>query len=113
MPNGINLIRFVGEEYCGRVADDADGVRVGACAVRLHPAPDASFVVLTGAAMDQMELLTVHSEIQMVWQAREKTQDAVSLLRSAVVEQFPVGGCSTVVPPQIPGADFIAWAQGA
>lgn len=108
MPDGIILIRFVSEKYCGRVANDADGVRVGACAVRLHPAPNAGVGILTGAAVDQMELLTVYGEFQMICQARKKTKDAISLLGCTVVEQFPVGGCSTVVPPQIPGADFIA-----
>lgn len=39
VPDGVILVHSAGEKGRGGVADDADGVRIGACAVRFHPGP--------------------------------------------------------------------------
>ena len=92
MPDGEVLVMPVREEHCGRVANDADGVRVRASAVRLHPAPDAGVAVHSRAPMHQVEFLLAHCQVQVVRQAGKEVQDFVALLVRPVVEQFPVGG---------------------
>ena len=92
------------------MADDTGSVLVGAYAVWFHPTPDAGVVIISRKAVDKMKVLLAHREIQAVRQAGEKTQDTVSFFGGAVVEQFPVGSHTSVLPSQIPGADFIIGA---
>lgn len=56
MPDRGILIHSAGEKYCRGVADDADGVRIGACAIWFYPAPDAGVVVVPWETVDKMEL---------------------------------------------------------
>ena len=112
VPDGTILVRSAGEKECGRMADDTDGIRVGTCAVRSHPAPDASVEIISGETVDEMEVSVVHREVQIVRQTGEKSQDMVSFLGRAVVEQILVGRHSAVLPPQIPSAKFVIGAEG-
>ena len=67
MPDGGIHVHLAGEKDRGRVADDADGVRIGACAVRFHPAPYAGVVIVTWETVDQMKFLIAHCEFQIIW----------------------------------------------
>ena len=51
--------------------------------------------------MDNVELLSTDYDAQMVRQAGEKPQDHIPLMGRPVVEQFPVGGRTTILPPQV------------
>ncbi len=66
MPDGKILVVSVCEEHSWRVADDADGVRKWAFAVRIYPAPDASVMVVSGTPMHQAEFLPAHLQIYQV-----------------------------------------------
>ena len=72
MPDRKIFVNFTRKKHRRRVADNTDSVRVGAGAVRFHPAPDAGVVITAGEAMDQVKVLTADSELQIVRQAGEK-----------------------------------------
>ena len=113
MPDGKILVVSVCEEHSWRVADNADGVRKWAFAVRIYPAPDARIVVVSWAAMHQTEFLAVHLKMQHVWQAVEKPEDVPALLRGSFVEELAIGSHASVHPPKIFGSKFIARSEGA
>ncbi len=50
--------------------------------------------------------------VQMVRQAGEKTQDHIPLMGRPVIERFPVGGRTTILPPQVPCAVLIMRTKG-
>ena len=58
------FVHSAGEKYCRGVADDADGVRIGAYAVWFYPAPDAGVVVVPWETVNKMEFLIAHRELQ-------------------------------------------------
>ena len=62
--------------------------------------------------MDNVELLSTDYDAQMVRQAGEKPQDHIPLMGSPVVEQFPVGGRSAVLPPQVSRPVLIMRTKG-
>lgn len=99
VPNRTILVRPAGKKYRGCVTDDTDSIRVRTCAVLFHSPPDAGITIISRKTVDKMKVLILHSEVQAVWQSGEKLQDAVSFLWRAVVEQFLVGGYSTVLLP--------------
>lgn len=99
VPDGIILVRPAGKKYRGCVTDDTDRIRVRTCTVWFHATPNAGITIISGKSVDKMKVLAVHCEIQAVWQAGEKLQDAVSFLWRAVVEQFLVGSHSAVLLP--------------
>lgn len=80
MPDGEVLIMFACKEHGGRMADDTDGIRIGAPAVYLYTAPDAGVVVVSWVSVHQMELLPAHCQVQVVRQAGEKAQVCIPLL---------------------------------
>ena len=88
VPDGIILVPPAGKKYRGCVTDDTDRIRVWICAVWFHATPNAGITIISGKTVDKMKVLVVHCEIQIVWQAGEKLQDAVSFLGRAVVEQL-------------------------
>ena len=86
MPDGTILVHPAGKKYCGCVTDDTDSIWVRTCAIWFHATPNAGIAIISGKTVDKMKVLVVHGEIQIVWQAGEKLQDAVSFLWRAVVE---------------------------
>ena len=82
-------------------AHDANDVRVRTPALCGHTAPDTGLAVSAGTAVDKVELLSTDYNVQMVRQAGEKMQDHIPLMGRPVVEQFPVGGRTTILPPQV------------
>ena len=113
MPDGEILVHPAGKKDCGCVADNADSVWVGTSAARFRPAPDAGVGVVTGKAVNQMKVPAADGDLQAVRQPGEKTQDVVSPLGRAMVEQLPVGFHAAILPPQLPGTEFIVGPQGA
>ena len=66
MPDGTILVRSAGEKDRRRVADDVDGGRIGTCAVRFHPAPDAGIMIFARETVDKMKFLIAHCEFQRI-----------------------------------------------
>ena len=111
-PDTEILIVPPGQQVRGRVAHDANDVRVRTPALCGHTAPDTGLAVSAGTAVDKVELLSTDYNVQMVRQAGEKTQDHIPLMGRPVIEQFPVGGRTTVLPPQVPRTVLIMRAKG-
>ncbi len=112
VPDAEVLIVPPGQKVRGRVADNVNGVRVRAPVLCGHTAPDTGLAVSTGTAVDKVGLLSTGYNVQMVRQTGEKPQDHIPLMGSPVVEQFPVGGRSAVLPPQVPHAVLIMRTKG-
>ena len=103
VPDTEVFIVSAGEETGGRMTDDAGGVTVRA-PVRVHPAPDVGIAAFAGKTVNKVELPETNYDIQMIRQTGKKAQDRIPFMGRSVIEQFPVGGHSAVLPPEFPGA---------
>ena len=112
VPDAEILVVLPGQKVRGRVADNANGVRVRAPALCGHTAPDTGLAVSAWAAVDEVELLCASRDVQLVRQAGEKPQDHVPLMGRPVIEQLPVGGRSAILPPQVPRPVLIVRTKG-